>query len=261
MTKQEIIESGVLEQFVLGELSADEIARVEQWLQTYPELKAEISEIESSLEFYAQAQAIEAPDHVRSKVMNQLSSSSTRRTTVDRMERRTKNFLRWMTFWLIAGIITALFFLLRMNNQIEELQERIQTVIDSCADDQNRLNSRLLVLEEITAPDSRKVNLTPTEKYPETVLYLFTNNNRQKNFIQATSMPTLASDESFQLWSLKGTDPPTPMDVFEDVDPNTVLEVGHIANTDAYAITVENRGGAQVPNLDNLIGVMDVSSD
>ena len=46
------IESGILELYVLGDISAEERLQVEDMAQKYPEIKAEITEIEKSIKFF-----------------------------------------------------------------------------------------------------------------------------------------------------------------------------------------------------------------
>ena len=53
------LESGILEQYVLGDLSNEEKLEVEQNALKYPEIKSEIIEIESALLNYAISNAIE----------------------------------------------------------------------------------------------------------------------------------------------------------------------------------------------------------
>ena len=53
------IESGILELYVLGDVSAEEKLQVEDMAAKYPAVKAEIAEIEKSMELYAEANAVE----------------------------------------------------------------------------------------------------------------------------------------------------------------------------------------------------------
>ena len=53
------LESGILEQYVLGDLSNEEMLEVEQNSMIYPEIKSEIIEIESALLNYALYNSIE----------------------------------------------------------------------------------------------------------------------------------------------------------------------------------------------------------
>src|SRR5689334_19978544 len=57
----EFIESGILEQYVLGAVTAQEASEVEQMAVTYPEVREEIEEISKALEQYALANAV-TPD-------------------------------------------------------------------------------------------------------------------------------------------------------------------------------------------------------
>jgi mannose-6-phosphate isomerase-like protein (cupin superfamily) len=55
----EYIESGILELYVMGMLSAAEAVEVEKMMAMHPEVMQEVSTIERSLEKYAQANAVE----------------------------------------------------------------------------------------------------------------------------------------------------------------------------------------------------------
>ena len=64
------IESGVLELYVLGEVSHAERAEVEAMALKHPAIRAELAEIEQSLEKYADGNAIEPPVELRNRVLN-----------------------------------------------------------------------------------------------------------------------------------------------------------------------------------------------
>jgi len=58
MTSREYIESGILEQYVLGTANAAECAEVEQMAATYPEIRQEIAVIELAFEKHAMENAV-----------------------------------------------------------------------------------------------------------------------------------------------------------------------------------------------------------
>jgi mannose-6-phosphate isomerase-like protein (cupin superfamily) len=60
MKIKDYIESGILELYVLGDLTEAEVLEVESTIGAHPELKQEIHAIEKALEFYAHAHALEA---------------------------------------------------------------------------------------------------------------------------------------------------------------------------------------------------------
>ena len=55
MNVKEYIESGILEKYVAGELSEQEMLEVERVAMQYPEVKAELEELQEALRVYAKA--------------------------------------------------------------------------------------------------------------------------------------------------------------------------------------------------------------
>jgi anti-sigma-K factor RskA len=93
---QEYIESGILEQYALGELSAAEQAAVEAQAAAHPEIRDELAQVQSALGFYAEAHAITPPaamrDRVLANVMAQISgpaANSSLRADVDAVAQST----------------------------------------------------------------------------------------------------------------------------------------------------------------------------
>jgi anti-sigma-K factor RskA len=71
---QDYIESGILEQYALGELSPAEQAAVEAQAARYPEVQRELSEVMETLGFYAEAHAVTPPAGLRERVLPKVLS-------------------------------------------------------------------------------------------------------------------------------------------------------------------------------------------
>ncbi|MFC6223050.1 anti-sigma factor domain-containing protein [Hymenobacter artigasi] len=67
---QDYIESGILEQYALGELSAAEQAAVEAQAASHPAIRAELEQVQAALGFYAEAHAIAPPAAMRERVLS-----------------------------------------------------------------------------------------------------------------------------------------------------------------------------------------------
>ena len=85
---QEYIESGILEQYALGELSPAEQAAVEAHAASHPEIREELQQVQAALGFYAEAHAITPPAGMRERVLANVlaqiaSPASTLRADVD----------------------------------------------------------------------------------------------------------------------------------------------------------------------------------
>lgn len=65
----EFIESGILELYVMGAASIEEIQEVEEMAAAHPEVQQEIEQIRQAIEYYAQAHAIKPRATVKTLVM------------------------------------------------------------------------------------------------------------------------------------------------------------------------------------------------
>jgi anti-sigma-K factor RskA len=66
---QEYIESGILELYALGQLSAAEQAAVEAQAASHPAIREELQQVQEALGFYAEAHAITPPAGMRERVL------------------------------------------------------------------------------------------------------------------------------------------------------------------------------------------------
>lgn len=69
------IESGILELYVLGDLTAEEKLAVEAMSKLHPEVKAELEEIEKVMQNVAEDLALEPSASVKANFFNQLTFS------------------------------------------------------------------------------------------------------------------------------------------------------------------------------------------
>lgn len=69
------IESGVLELYVLGDLSPEEALQVEEMASQHPEVRDEIAAIEQAMEQYAMQNAVEPSADVETRLFEKLGLS------------------------------------------------------------------------------------------------------------------------------------------------------------------------------------------
>jgi len=252
MTFDEILESGLLELYVLGKLSEEEIQQVESAIIEYPQLKKHIAEIENSLFKYDKVLGVKPPNQTLDNILSQIEDS--------KPENNTQTNSRNRLSWLLGLLLVASFFLfLTKLNELNETIDNNNIVIQECEDDKTRLSQELALQTELLNYATDKYRIEATEKYPETELIIHSNPETKRNYLQIKNLPPLASNQSFQLWSLKGDTAPIPLDVFE-LNTGQIFEIQFEEGTNAYAITIEPRGGQDSPTLENLIGVFALGS-
>lgn len=251
-----IRESGLLELYALGDLSPSDKSKVEDALKRYPELRKDLQEIETALYTYAEANAIEAPKSVLDNVLAEINSQKTYHQSVNSSTGfNMLNKLLGLT--LIACLAFLAFKFIENKNLGEEHSHELALIKEKCNQDQQILKDQLTIYRALDDQNNKRIPIQATDKYPQTQIVFNTNQSTKKNILQLRSLPQINANQSFQLWSLKGDNKPIPLNVFNDVDQP--LEVDFVEGTDAYAITIEPKGGQNTPTLDNLIGIFNVA--
>ena len=280
MTINEIIESGMLELYAIDALEPSEKEMVSKALDSSKKLRRELKEIELALKVVAKARGIAPSSNLKKNILAALASRGTetvngaegnndnqapeqvsqiKSTTLEKTPKAQKKSLNFMYPFLLAlaGILGLGIFGLNKSSELEKLRvrsEKDKITCDSIATDAEE-KSRLLDI--ITERATTMLPVDPTDKYPNTSFFIHNNPVTKKNLIQLKEMPNLASDQSYQLWSLKDGADPIPLNVFDN--STDLIEVDFIEGTNAYAVTIEKKEGAAAPDLNNLIGVVPTS--
>ncbi len=261
LTIENIRESGLLELYVLGDLGLHEKSEIETALLKYPELKTDLLEIEKAFFAYGSAHSIKAPQSVLDKVLDQTKNTAKpTNTTVTKTPPEVESSkglstLMKIGFWGLLATTLMLFF--TQKSAQSKFDNDFATYKETCDRVNNDLKEKVALYKELSKIDNKIIEVQATEKYPDTKMIFNTNEATKRNFIQFKFLPELKSNQSYQLWSLKPDSDPIPLTVFEDI--SELLEVAFEEGTNAYAITIEPKGGQDAPTLENLIGVFPVA--
>ncbi len=240
---KEIRESGLLELYVLGDLNQEETRIVDGYLSEFPELLKDLDEINSGIELYDNIYAETPPSGIIDSILSSSPPSKSTSVFKNKIPPFIYGLLGLLTALLIAGIIYHL----------NEIKEKNKLIVEC-----ERLKSESEISNNLYASimdgDNKMVVGQSTDKFSSAETVLILNDQEQRAYINARSLPSIATNQQFQLWSLRDGQDPRPLDVFDSEDA-TFLEFEFIADTDAYALTIEPRGGSTSPNLDDLITV------
>lgn len=246
--------SGLLELFVLDQLSTAERAEVESHLTAFPELRIDLKEIESALEFFARATSLVAPAGLKTKIMDAIRDEFIPDT------RSGSGIWRLLTFLLLIAAAALGYMFMQRNNEVKQMNQELADLRDTCQTAQQRLNVRLQILQQLTAPQNQIIPFTPTPGFASTDLYLHHNASTKRNFIQVRNLPPKADNQVYELWSLKTGQAPARLDLF-NAPADGLVEVQYVEGTEIYAITIEQSGGVDSPTMTNLIGTAAVGGN
>ena len=255
MTAKEIIESGLLELYAIGQLEGPELVMIEKALIEHSSVRQELLEIESALNKFASIYGVDASDSILDRAIEQIESSPIHKT--DSTSSSTlKNNKPPMWQWIVPliGLVGASLLYISERNANQALQQELNRTVQECEEAKENHANQSAIYAAILDINNRIIEVSPTEKYPNTKLSIHVNEVDGTNYLQIKDLPEISGDLAFQLWSLKGNNAPIPLTVFSD-NGSLIIPIDFEPDTDAYAITIEQAGGAQSPNLEELIGV------
>lgn len=255
MDIKQYIESGVLELYVLGRLTESEAQEVENKAAQHPEVAAEISDIEQTLEEAAQATAPPVNPEILERTLRDIRDGDSGSTNAPPAS-DTAGFKGWLP-WLFA--LTALLAsgLLWNSNRIsqleqEALRQELQTLRDDCATISTQSEANENVIAALTRPATRAITLEATENAPGKRAVVFYNEEEEAAYFSASNLPSPPSGKQYQLWGIDG-DGPKSLGVLDlNLEAGTILNLDYLPGVAAFAITLEDLGGKEAPDLTQL---------
>lgn len=260
------IESGILELYVLGDVTPAEKQQVETMIQKYPAVKAELAEMEKALESYALANAIQPAENQRNKILNSLvtnladdstfKSKKEEATIVAMPSPQTNNFYKYAFAASVALLIGSVFALYNLNSQLQQKNEELVAM-----NTQNQRFSKTVgYMDEqlsIFRDTSYKVlRLKGTKNLPAGNVLVAWSPAKKKVMLDLKSldMPVNDKDHQYQLWALVGGKP-VDLGVFDKLNNDTLemKQMKSVALAQAFAVTREPRGGSVNPTMNEMM--------
>lgn len=283
------IETGILEEYAAGLLNTEQQHEVLAMAAKYPEVKKELEAIEIALEKYAMSRAIQPSEGLKNRIINQISNQSAQITTpvtkpatveaksevvanaatnetptiaLHAYEAKIKK-LRIALVACIALLVMSVVALFTSRNELDEAKNQIIALNL----DKQRFASEASYLEESKSdlqkiadmaddPDWKRVKLAGTKMDPKAKMVVYWHVNGQHVMVDNSKMKLPANDQEhqYQLWALVNGKP-VDLGVF-DMKPDTnhvLLNMKEITGAQAFAVTLEKRGGSAAPTMDQMI--------
>lgn len=268
------IESGVLELYVLGDLSSEEKREVEEMAVQHPEIRSELEAIESALEAYALANAIQPSARARGKVLGSLvtaqSSDSSNEPVIVPLQpvARSTNFYKYAFAASVALLVISGVMLVNLNNQLNESNTQLIALQTANQQFSNRVNfmdqelqdSRKF-LEIYQKPEQYKlVSLKGTPNAPQASMTVAFNPDKQEVMIDLSSLKMPSNDEQhqYQLWALVDGKP-VDLGVFDSTTEVTGMKImKSVKGPQTFAVTLEPKGGSAGPTMEQMMVLGDI---
>ena len=269
------IESGILELYVLGQLSATESSEVENMATTHPEVKAEITAIEIAMENYAISNAIVPSKNTEEKIFSRITSNSTlanpkEAKVIPLFEGQSENKIKTLRYLLIACsvmLVVSLGFLFSAhkdlsiaNNQIANLsleKDQFATTVSKLEFNKAGMENQIAMFE---TTEWNTIRLAGVANSPKAQMVVYWNKTDKSVLINHTAMNLPKTDHSheYQLWALVDGKP-VSLGVFGENAKEAVQQMETIKKAQAFAVTIEPMGGSVNPTMEKMVVMGELS--
>ncbi len=261
MNFKEYIESGSLELYASGALNKEEQMEAEAMIAQYPEVKAELEAIEKALEDYAFAHAKNTPPAVLTAILTIVKDETPEVATpkVINMNPAQASQSNWMRYLAYAASI-LLFISIAANvyyynsfkhaeDQLAELQEENTFLTDKVDVVRAEFQAMEIEMNVMKNPAAIAITMKGQVISPASTSVVFWDKSTGNVYLSAINLPLPETGKQYQLWALKDGKP-IDAGVF---DINGKLQrMNNIAGADAFAVTLEPKGGSVGPTMEQL---------
>jgi len=261
MTIREIIESGMVEAYVLGLLDDHQRQELEEALQRSPELQAELARVEEALERFAHVHAIEPPPQLREQIWEAITERAAPQSLKQQTPLARPMLSRWnMVIGALAGIAFLLLvvsgiWLWKLSSTLELQGRQFEQFQHHITQSLRALEAQLADVRDyvrLTGGKAVIVPLTGTANQPTARASVCWDTASGQLFLAMPLLPPLPSDKAYQLWALVDGKP-IDAGVFVPDSSQLVYRLKEVHTAEAFAVTIEPREGSSVPTLSSMV--------
>jgi len=282
---QSYIESGRLEQYALGELSAADRAEVEKWAARFPEVRQELDELLTGLGVYTEAHAVVPPAGARERVLGRVLAeisaaeapvaatpapfaappvmrvSASNPHLADTTAPATEAPRR--SGWAIAASVALLLSLAanallysrwqQTSNDLVAAQNSQARFAQTSQVSERRLQTTERQLQVFRSPQFKTVALAGTPAHPTAHARVLFNRANHRVYLDVQELPPLPADKQYQLWALdKGKPIDAGVLATTTAAGDDLQQMKDIASAQTFAMTIEPTGGSAGPTLSTM---------
>ncbi|MEO0339595.1 MAG: anti-sigma factor [Bacteroidota bacterium] len=251
MSKKEFLNTGLLEQYVLGLTESEESQIVEQHLDLYPELRNEVFSMQNALEEYAKQYAIATPSGLKSNILNEIDRlddfSEGGHHISDNSSRMGYSWSTWVGYAALALITLGYFY---QTNRLKSTQDKLEyqvAALETCNDNIAELEKSQAIYAFLSMPSTQAVTLSGTANAPQASSWVYWNEEEQNAYVNLGSLPQPPQDKQYQIWAdVEGKMISVGL---LDEQRTELQQISYIANAESLNVTLEPIGGSEEPTV------------
>ncbi len=259
MKPEEIILSGLLELYCMGLCSPAESNQVKAWAEQYPVVASEIDSIQSALESYTRAQAVQPAESVKEKLFSHIREQQKNLVFDNKVSdsvvlknipvRSITSRWRWTsaaaTVLFIVSAAMGVFYYNKYtvtNNDLASVRKELE-------DERTKSSDMKHDMDIVHNPYSMPVVVKGMEQMPDATAKIFWMQNTGEVMIDASNLPDVPPGKQYQFWAIvDGTPVDGGMIITNDKGIKFRMQkMKAFGRAQAFAISLEKAGGNPKP--------------
>lgn len=243
MSNQEIIEQGLLEAYLTDDLNEDQLKEVEASLGS-KEIQDEFLAIQKKLEFMAFEGGLSPSDAVKLELLKQITSG----------KKGQSRFLVAASITLALVSLSAAFIFYSRYQEVGEQLSGLQNQNEELANNVQQVNQEMEGMKNdltvLINPAYSRIIMNSTQEGLVQQAVIYFNPSEQKVYLNTSTLPELTEDQQYQLWALIDGQP-VDAGTF-DALKDQFQQMKEFERVDAFAVTIEPKGGSENPTLEQM---------
>lgn len=267
MNYKEFIASGILEYYVLGLTTLAEKAEVEAYIEKYPEVKLEIDSIREALDQLA-VQSQKTPDpklkdkiflHIRELEKEEKAKLNNNSKTLNLLKLKPEKHFNWwaaaaVSLLILSSAINILIYYKWKNveSELALLTNEKEILASQFKIEKARFTQSAIEMDILKHPANKSIQLKGSKIDPSAMAVVYWNSENHELYLNIYKLPETPKGMQYQLWAIVNGKP-VDAGMLDSVDDLGVLhKMKNFDVAEAFAITLEKKGGSSVPNLEAL---------
>lgn len=268
MTEQDYISSGAIEACVMGLANEEDWLELEQMAALYPAVKETKERIEFQLGQQHLSHSLTPPSFLKQKILHSLDFAEKAEAPVVAIAdtpappANTKPLVvpmvpvpksvRWLQRVVAASVILLMGSIL-LNFHFYSKSVGFKKDYDALVVQQNSLLTKNKAMEAsfntIKDPGMKPVKMAGTAAQPSSLATVYWDTHSKDVYLMVNNLPAPAEGKQYQLWAIVDGKP-VDAGMVEINAGNMVLKMHNMPNAQAFAITLEKKGGSPSPTME-----------
>ena len=259
MDIKEYIQSGIIEQYVLGLASAEEAAELQQLRMQFPELNEAILNFEKAFEENIFASEMQPPAFIKSSLEKQLfgedhltaASEIASKPEPEKQSASVYNIRLWR--YIAAACIILLIVSTALNFYFYSGYKNSQNQYQALLTERNTLQANNTSYREslqlLQDTSMLKIEMKALPGKGENIAVVLWSKESKDVYIYANGMQQTPQGKQYQLWAIVDGKPVSAGVIGDCIGLCKMTKIDH---AQAFAITLEKEGGSEAPTLSEM---------